>query len=75
MSPVRTVWWRTVVMSRSLCSTAFAVGAFLCAGALLTVFNLSAHEGGTLSPAAIWAAGVSPFLAVDVPGGRHYCAE
>lgn len=62
MSPVRTVWWRTVVMSRSLCSTAFAVGAFLCAGALLTVFNLSAHEGGTLSPAAIWAAGVSPFL-------------
>ena len=62
MSPVRVTWHRTIGRTRSLYSTAFAVGAFLAASAALFAFKLDAAEGVSLSVASVWAMGVAPFL-------------
>ena len=62
MSPVRVTWNRTIGRARSLFSTAFAVGGFLAASAVLFAFRLDAAEGVNLSVASVWAMGVAPFL-------------
>ena len=62
MSPVRVTWNRTIGRARSLYSTAFAVGAFLAASAVLFAFKLDAAEGVSLSIASVWAMSVAPFL-------------
>jgi len=64
VSPVRVTWRRTLGRIRSLYSTAFAVGGFLAACAVLFSLDLEAAEGGRLPIASVWAASVSPFLPV-----------
>jgi hypothetical protein len=62
MSPVRVTFARTIGRTRSLSSTALAVGTFLFASALLFAFGLEAAEGTAVSLAAVWASGVAPVL-------------
>lgn len=55
---------RTVGRARSLSSTALAIGGFLAASALLFALGLEKAEGGPMSLAAVWTAGVSPVLPI-----------
>jgi len=62
VSPIVITMRRTIGMARNLYATSLSVAAFLAVSAVLFVFGLARHEGGTLPLAAIWGAAVSPVL-------------
>lgn len=53
---------RTLGFSRSLYTTVIAFAGFMASSAALFLFSLDAAEGSTVSLAALWAGGASPFL-------------
>ena len=62
MSPLRVTLLRTVGRARNLYLTAFSMGGFLCAAAVLFAFALDAAEGSSLAIQAVWASSVAPLL-------------
>lgn len=62
MSPLRVTFRRTVGRARDLYLTAFSMGSFLFAAAVLFAFALDAAEGGSLSVQVVWASSVAPLL-------------
>lgn len=62
MSPLRVTIRRTIGRARNLYLTAFSMGGFLFAAAVLFAFALNAAEGSSLAIQAVWASSVAPLL-------------
>ena len=62
MSPLRVTLRRTIGRARNLYLTAFSMGGFLFAAAVLFAFALDAAEGSSFAVQAVWASSVSPLL-------------
>ncbi len=62
MSPLRVTLRRTIGRARNLYLTAFSMGGFFLAAAVMFAFALDSAEGSSLAIQAVWASSVAPLL-------------